>query len=88
MNIQNRLIQLEEKLTLTPDLDFSNFTDEELNELENLIIKTGENEDYSLLSDEELNRIIEQCKKAEKLILINDSINWKLLNRANLMNLT
>ena len=66
MNIQNRLIQLEEKQTLKPDLDFSNFTDEELNELENLIIKTGENEDYSLLSDEELNRIIEKCKKAEK----------------------
>ena len=67
MNVlEKRLDKLEEKHTLEPDLDYSNFTDEELNELKDLIIKTGENEDYSLLSDEELNRIIELCKKAEK----------------------
>ena len=66
MNIEKRISQLEEKHTSEPDLDFSNFTDEELIEFEELIEKTGDNEDYSLLSDEELIRIIDLCKRAEK----------------------
>jgi hypothetical protein len=66
MNIEKRISQLEQKQPSEPDLDFSNFTDEELIELEELIVKSGENEDYSLLSDDELKRVIELCNKAEK----------------------
>lgn len=66
MTIQTRLEKLEVKHPSESDIDFSKFTDDELIELKGLIKKTGENEDYSLLSDKELNRIIELCNKAEK----------------------
>ena len=66
MTLSKRINKLEEKHSLKPEIDFSDFTDIELIELKELILKTGENKDCSLLSDEDLNRINELCKRAEK----------------------
>ena len=63
--IEKRLDKLEAKHPSESDLDFSKLTDEEVIELNEIAKKTGKNEDYSLLSDEELNRIIELCDRAE-----------------------
>ena len=63
--IVKRVKHLEELQQVDPEVDFSNFSDEELIEIKGLIEKLGENEDYSLLSDCELNRLIELLNKAE-----------------------
>ena len=65
MNLEKRLSQLEQNQASDPELDFSDFSDEELEEMQRLIEKLGEDEDYSLLTDQELDRVIELCKKAE-----------------------
>ena len=63
--IVKRVKHLEELQQVDPEVDFSNFSDKELIEIKGLIEKLGENEDYSILSDSELHRLIELLNKAE-----------------------
>lgn len=63
--MMKRVEELENKHQSDPKIDYSNLEDEELLELEQLLLKTGVNENYSLLTDKELNRMIELINKAE-----------------------